>query len=245
MNTKNKHIALAVLVTLSISFTAFFNLKGNNEVNRGQFVPDTFKAQKDYAQLNNELTSENDQLEKEVDSLKQQQELLFSRMEEMSQQISELSASLDSALTLRHTDIDTADNGDLNVLGAVQNQEHHNQNHEISKQEKLMLLEEAFYDEDTEDGWSSVALDEITSSLDTLEDKIKNGVSLSHAECHSTICRLEINFDDENADKEFYINFAMALAWNTTAFHERLDSPGENRSVIYLSRDGHALPIDQ
>ena len=162
----------------------------------------------------------------------------------MSQQVSELSASFDSALTSRRTDIGPEDSGDANILSATQNREYQNQNYEISKQKKLLLLEEAFYNEDTEDSWSSVALDDITNSMEKLDNDIKNHVSLSHAECHSTLCRLEINFDDENSDRGFYTSFAMTLAWNTTAFYERLDSPGENRSVLYLSRDGHSLPIE-
>ena len=244
MNTKNRHIVVVVLVTLSISFIAFLNIMGDREINRGHIAPDTSKVQTDYAQLNNKLKSENIQLAKEVDTLKQRQVSLFTRMEELSQQITVLSASLDTTLASKPARNDIVENSAANYVDAVQNQEQQNHNYEISRQEKLVLLEEVFYNEDTEDSWSNIALDEINKGFEKLDDRIKNGVSLSHAECHSTICRLEINFDDENSDGEFFTNFALTLAWNATAFYERMDSPGENRSLIYLSRDGHALPIN-
>ncbi|MEM9487982.1 MAG: hypothetical protein AAGC55_02495 [Myxococcota bacterium] len=104
-------------------------------------------------------------------------------------------------------------------------------------QAQMGLFEEQMSSESVDHGWAS---DAVASLHQAFSAEHLRGVNLDHAECLSTVCRLDFRFDSaENRD----IDFRMALnemPWQSEAFFH-VNGEGLDAQV-FLAREGHSLP---
>ncbi|WP_438016350.1 hypothetical protein WMF18_36760 [Sorangium sp. So ce315] len=77
----------------------------------------------------------------------------------------------------------------------------------------------------------------------TLHEANVEGSSLEVADCHATVCRLELSHTDQNAQAHFMQNIPVKPPFDTSGFYHRVDAPDRTpRTVLYLARAGHELP---
>ncbi len=90
-----------------------------------------------------------------------------------------------------------------------------------------------------------------TTCSGVAEDQIRDffatdsaqGSSLQTVECRTTLCRIRVIHDSEEAKDQFIAEFPNALPWETEAYIENNDEQdGKISTVVYLSREGHSLP---
>jgi len=65
------------------------------------------------------------------------------------------------------------------------------------------------------------------------------GAQLGAVDCQSSLCRLELNYDSDDAKEDFFANAPTMAPLNTEGFFH-LSEDGET-TVLYVARDGHSL----
>lgn len=78
--------------------------------------------------------------------------------------------------------------------------------------------------------------------LSAAEQLATTGVQLVATDCRTTLCKVEFWHSDPAAMNEFLDQFPVALAWNTDLRFDTEVENGQVRSVVYLTRDGVAMP---
>jgi hypothetical protein len=105
-------------------------------------------------------------------------------------------------------------------------------------QTHVELIEETIFIEETDPEWSyeaELALDEAYRNEDM------ERVELANIECRSTLCRIELLFDETSSPEEVFRNFPHITPWEGEGFIKIND--GENaQAVVYLAREGYSLP---
>ncbi len=86
--------------------------------------------------------------------------------------------------------------------------------------------------------WGNPAELEIQTEL---ENGALEGTFITSTQCHSTICKIEIDFIDAMAKHEGMQSIAMLLPWSGETMFLNDDSTGENGVVVYVAREGESL----
>ncbi|MEE9425988.1 MAG: hypothetical protein V3V18_13585 [Methylococcales bacterium] len=86
--------------------------------------------------------------------------------------------------------------------------------------------------------WGNQAEQEIQTELD---NGVLEGTYITNTQCHSTICKIEIDFIDTIAKHEGIQSIAMLLPWSGETMFLNNDSIGENGVVVYIAREGESL----
>ena len=89
--------------------------------------------------------------------------------------------------------------------------------------------------------WSAKAETAIAAAFH--EDALK-GSSMLRADCHTTVCRVEVSHDDAAAQRDFLGSVRLVPPFNQEGFARRVDDPatGTSKTVVYVAREGYALP---
>ena len=96
-----------------------------------------------------------------------------------------------------------------------------------------------FDTDDTDAGWGAEA--EATLSTAFTDGITASRMAVHSAECRSTICRLEVAFDDASARLEESPFLPMMIPWQGES-HIKNDSTGAGDTVtVYVAREGFTL----
>lgn len=112
---------------------------------------------------------------------------------------------------------------------------------EYRAQERLALLERSVSSQGVDSEWSAQSLSDIEQALG---DEALLDTAIYDIDCRATLCRVEVGHDDPNAFDQFqqqFLNELDELFTNVWLDYTDLGG-GATGTVIYLARDGHALP---
>lgn len=111
---------------------------------------------------------------------------------------------------------------------------------EESRQDITADYERYFWQEREDSDWSRETEGQIVHILEStaLEDS-----DLMLVDCRSTLCRLEVSHDDDEAQLQFLDTLPLTAPFDAEGFYERIDDgDGFSRTVVYLARVDHQLP---
>ncbi len=113
------------------------------------------------------------------------------------------------------------------------------------QQERLQLINHSFHSERKDPKWSQQASSTINEAISRWSaGKNQSEYELKQAECHSSLCRVEINFADSKGlstfKNEFHRNLGASLPGMTMSANQNDD--GSVTGVAYLVRDGASFP---
>ncbi|MGR6035501.1 MAG: hypothetical protein ACU4EQ_09270 [Candidatus Nitrosoglobus sp.] len=121
------------------------------------------------------------------------------------------------------------------IIAATEKQKEENRKH-------MEVINGVFLSEPVDYQWSTKTTDLITQSLGNGEQMQRIG--LSNAECHTTLCRVEVNYHDAEAAREFQLQFPMQVggALPQIRYLYEPQEDGSTNVVMYLARKGYDLP---
>ncbi|HEY0987512.1 MAG TPA: hypothetical protein VGD80_10695, partial [Kofleriaceae bacterium] len=105
-------------------------------------------------------------------------------------------------------------------------------------------VEQAFADQARDESWAARVRTSLGERLDAVSRSL--GSSLRDIECRSTMCRVEMQYRDGDASRQFVARAFTApedRAWNGPVLYmpARMGSDGSLVVVMYLAREGTAL----
>lgn len=103
--------------------------------------------------------------------------------------------------------------------------------------EQILNIEERFDYEEINADWSDRKARNIEGALNELLTAI-SGAIVHTMECRSTLCRLEIEYDDSDAQNTFEIELPMALSESLPRMSARHERMGNVIRGIYYLQDG-------
>ncbi|WP_437633330.1 hypothetical protein [Sorangium sp. So ce854] len=106
--------------------------------------------------------------------------------------------------------------------------------------ETAATLEAAVRSESVDPEWSNVMKVRISEFFKT--DKA-TGSSARRIDCRSTLCRVEVAHESIDARKHFVERMPYMIPPRSTVFGH-VDSEEDREIVLYISREGHPLPLD-
>ena len=109
---------------------------------------------------------------------------------------------------------------------------------EAQVQAQIDLLEVTVLAEAPDPVWTSAAERSLQSVFQREE---KAGFHLVQTECRTTLCRLELSLDGSVSPEESFHSLVQMMPWQGQAFIRIEDGEG-GAVVVYLAREGHALP---
>jgi hypothetical protein len=120
------------------------------------------------------------------------------------------------------------------ILAATEKQKEEHRKH-------MDVINGVFLSEPIDYQWSTKTTDLITQSLENGEQM---RINLSNAECHTTLCRVEVNYHDAAAAREFQLQFPMQVggALPQISYLYEPQDDGSTNVVMYLARKGYDLP---
>lgn len=101
------------------------------------------------------------------------------------------------------------------------------------------ILATALEREPADPKWAPEAESTMQERLLDLGDAVR---SIDHVECRRTLCRVEIHYDEAAIDPNALADRLGSLApWGSNGFYS-VETTGERRAWVYLSREGFGLP---
>lgn|GEM_PF-3931290 len=113
---------------------------------------------------------------------------------------------------------------------------------EVEQQDTTMNasfeFENSFMYESPDPVWGMNAEQDIRSAI---TERSPQGVNVRSTECRSTVCRVEVEFDDAVAKMEGIPFLPMLIPWSGESYLQT-DTDGDADSVVlYVAREGHSL----
>lgn len=107
--------------------------------------------------------------------------------------------------------------------------------------ERMQIISNVFLAEPTDRQWSAETNNLVEQFFEDVEP-LK--VDLSYVECRSTLCRVEVNYNDAAAADEFALRFPMHVgkALPNVTYHYEQHDDGHTSVVMHLAREGYELP---
>jgi hypothetical protein len=102
-------------------------------------------------------------------------------------------------------------------------------------------LERHFAGEARDPAWSA----QVTASVgEALQDPAFAGSTLLHAECGTTLCRVDVAHDGFAAEQGFFPTAMSTPPFDHGGMAHRVHDPSsdKSRTVVYFAREGHTLP---
>ena len=103
----------------------------------------------------------------------------------------------------------------------------------------LAKLETQFAEEAVDDAWSAQSGDRISSYFSETAGNMEwSGSTLGDVQCHSSLCRVEVVHENEQALQEFSLKFPMQMAQAMPRITYQTEPRNDGRlaMVMYLSR---------
>lgn len=103
-------------------------------------------------------------------------------------------------------------------------------------QQQEVMLEQAFYAQETDSEWAGETLDKLYAGFESEE---MQGIHLVDASCASTLCQMDLVIDQNASMEESLQHLAHNRSWDGATF---VAANKSGQIKIYFARDGHDLP---
>ncbi len=105
-------------------------------------------------------------------------------------------------------------------------------------QDRVEWIDSGFMSEIIDPAWASQSSASIYQVLET--DEFAN-TSMIDMECRATLCRIEVEHDDNESAERFALGFPMGVSesFSKLTSHQSENEDGSSNTVIYAIRDGH------
>lgn len=111
------------------------------------------------------------------------------------------------------------------------------ENSSVAEAETLKL-ETDFESESVDLTWGGSAELQIQSAIDEISPK---GVYFKSTECRSTVCRIDVEFDDAKSKLEETSFLPMLIPWSGESYFHTDPASDGNAVVLYVAREGFSL----
>lgn len=108
-----------------------------------------------------------------------------------------------------------------------------------STKDQRVHLQARFAAETVDPAWATVARRELN---DDLEHVASSDVRLRDVECHSSLCRVELNVTSSESGLAFMESWLHQRTWRGPGFAARLGEGGDAKMVLFVGRPGAELP---
>ena len=108
---------------------------------------------------------------------------------------------------------------------------------EAQTQAQIEALEGTLFGEDADPGWADAAQSALQEAF---HRGAVAGLSLIQADCRTSLCRLELSLEGARLAEAIFQQLMDFTSWNGEGFTQIDEASGT--SVVYLSREGYALP---
>lgn len=193
-------------------------------------------------------------LSKDIDNVINSNQILLSQLRSelklLKTQASEHSKTLDNL----HQQSLNGNDGDLinssqdetqlaqDVLGELPNEAELKQTELDQAKQVTSTLDNEMSNEPFDELWAPEMQATITA---TLQNTNFQGSDLLTVNCQSSLCRIDIEHENMNAEVEFLHNFVPTAGYTDTQtfFSRTVESDGRSVMTYYISRDGYAMPL--
>lgn len=103
---------------------------------------------------------------------------------------------------------------------------------------ELDYLDRTIQSEPIDPSWTDSA---VTMVQDSWLHDPELGFTVQNVECRSSLCRFEMGFEG-SVSQDSFNDFAERLPWIGEVFFH-LDDTQSGNAVVYLAREGHAMPV--
>ena len=100
-------------------------------------------------------------------------------------------------------------------------------------------LDEQHFEESRDGEWADEAEKELSSIVNQLAESGLSGAAIINNECKSTVCKLEVTYDDPQTQQDFARQIRSPFFSGGTI--DVKEENGELKSIAYYSRQGHEL----
>lgn len=157
-------------------------------------------------------------------------------------QLNDTVVQLSSAIHRRHNALPlaNAERSDVEEPRAPETEALDETRLEARQHERINLVETSFQSEHVDQKWSGTAVAAIEQAFTS--DRLATLPTVT--ECHSTLCRIELEHDDPLQMEEFLRFFPGMVAdvMPRITAEQVENSDGSISMVVYLARAGHSLP---
>ncbi|MCH9697566.1 MAG: hypothetical protein K0U68_05635 [Gammaproteobacteria bacterium] len=189
----------------------------------------------------NEMTSiirELSSLKSELGALKQ----LSPKIQYLTQEMSALKVKLDkiNKLSNHHNEDNYSVGNDL-IKSAEMKPPMINQEQQDKEFERIDIIKNAFQAEQTDTQWSMEITDSITSFFNSTN---ASGSVLSQVNCRTTLCIVEVEYENTSAMDEFDLDFQLHMASQLpqSNYATEQNDDGSLTVTMYMAREGYEFP---
>jgi len=108
-----------------------------------------------------------------------------------------------------------------------------------STDDQRVHLQARFAAETVDSAWAGAARQELSEDLGRVAS---SDVRLRDVECHSSLCRVELNLTSPESGNVFVESWLHQRAWRGPGFAAHVGAEGDVRIVMFLGRPGSDLP---
>ena len=115
------------------------------------------------------------------------------------------------------------------------------QDQEEQAEKRMLSMEASLIGEDIDSTWSNSTTDQVQDAFDSIE---LDGAEVVDVDCRSTLCRIEIDFDDPLRATEYQLWLSVKIGdiLPQASMNVSEDGEGNASAVLYLAREGYDLP---
>lgn len=173
-------------------------------------------------------------VEAQLRQLRQQVQIQQARMQQQQEELQRLTSTLAQKAAPRL--LDASDEVETEPASEIDWQQVH-----------MAQFEAALTAQSLDEKGGVEAVEQITTAMEQLLEGLRpdaDGLTtLWDAECRTTLCRVELLHDTHQAMENFLHEFPQRLGWQGSAHYDVVsNADGSLSTVMYLSRNGHALP---
>ncbi len=109
----------------------------------------------------------------------------------------------------------------------------------------MHTIDEAFYDQEPDPGWSQATQDNVQNAL---QQANLEGHQLSHVECRTSLCQLQLQHSanaEDPGDSIGLVRDALVenMGENAEGFYNTVQQPdGSSTTTVYITKSGESLP---
>jgi type I site-specific restriction-modification system R (restriction) subunit len=213
-------VAVAVLIVVAIKPFNGSNLKKNVEL---------IKINSKQNELD-ELRSQINQLRKKTNS----QALTLEKINRQTLEKSATVASIEDLInSVQQENLEPYDSMDFEQLEQA----------ELERAKQIIsTLDDEMSNEPYDESWAPEMQETITTTLQNVKF---DGTELVSVSCQTSLCRIDVEHDNSDAEEEFLHNFVPSAGYTDTEVYFTRSEEAEGRAFMtyYVSRDGQKMPV--
>lgn len=104
--------------------------------------------------------------------------------------------------------------------------------------EQLLTIEDNFTNESVDKTWAEEKADSVLSAFNSLPAEIQGSIELKVTDCKSSMCRIEVEYEDDIAQNEFEMQLPMLVSEDFPRLSIRYEQhEGVTRGIYFLQSE--------